>query len=426
MNSIPVTCPYCNSLVTVTPGTTGGRQLPCPRCGESFTLLTTQTPASTDHTQQPSLSPSLPIEPGSHGNRWLLQKPYRANRRTALVLLGVMAFMGAAGLAYALYTQPFRRQNDKGIVKTNPKRRPPIDDSDSSDRPTPPAKLAALGWLPPKTNVLVGVHIRELLASPGGKALLKQPLKIGDSSVRIEEVLGWTGIKSDDLDHLVLGEKADEPFPPPWPSYLAPVTLVVRTNRDVDVEEIKDAKPTHDKTGGQRAVYQFAPANGRFPLYFCRVDNRTFVFAVLENHLNDIPATEQSDLGQLPSEVRDVLQNHVGQAGPLWCAGHSDDWKKSTALAMFQSVPLLKNVEPKDRRLLFKVSTFAVCVQPDDPVKVEAAFHCGDEQTAKELQKYFNIPDLGSDPDWGAAYGGGWLTMQVRTTMDKVRSVFQR
>lgn len=421
----PVSCPYCNSLVTVTPGSTGGQQLSCSRCGESFTLLTTQAPASADLTQQPSLSPPLLSEPASPGNRGLLPKPYRANRRTALVLLGVMACTGAAGLAYALYTQPLRRQNDKGIVKTNPKRRAPIDDS-ADEPPTPPAKLAALGWLPPDTTVLVGVHVRELLATPAGNTLLKQPLKIGDSSIRIEEGLGWTGFKIDDMDHLVLGEKADEPLPPPL-AYLAPITLVVRTNRDVDVEEfVKSVKATRNGMAGQRTVYQYAPANGRFPLSVCRVDSRTFVYAVLPNHLNDIPSTAQTALSQLPTEVRDVLQNHVGPKGPLWVAGHSADWKKSTVPAMLQSVSVLKNVEPKDRKLLFKVSTFAAWVQPDDPVRVDAAFHCGDEQTAKELQKYFNIPDLGADPDWGAAYGGGWLSVQIRTSMDKVRAVFQR
>src|SRR5581483_7216432 len=108
MTSNPVTCPYCNSLVTVTPGMTRGQRLPCARCGESFTL--TSEPATTDISDQ-SAAPALDGEPGSPANRWPLKKPVQANRRTLLILLGVMAFMAVGALAYALHTQQFRRDN---------------------------------------------------------------------------------------------------------------------------------------------------------------------------------------------------------------------------------------------------------------------------------------------------------------------------
>src|SRR5262249_57242183 len=35
MTTEPVTCPYCNALVTVAPGTAGGQRVPCRRCRES-------------------------------------------------------------------------------------------------------------------------------------------------------------------------------------------------------------------------------------------------------------------------------------------------------------------------------------------------------------------------------------------------------
>ena len=35
--------------------------------------------------------------------------------------------------------------------------------------------------------------------------------------------------------------------------------------------------------------------------------------------------------------------------------------------------------------------------QADDPLVVEAAFNCGSDDAAKELQQYFDIPDRGVD-----------------------------
>jgi hypothetical protein len=404
---------------------TGGQRLPCPRCGESFTLLTTEPPASTDISHSPPCATGFEIEPRVQGNRWLLNKPFKANRRTALILLGVMAFMAIGALAYALHTQQFRRDNDKGIVKENPKRRPPIDeDFSTDDLPTAPAKLAALTWLPPDTNIVLGVHVRELLADPSGKSLLTQPIKIGDTPVRVAAIVGWTGFNLNEIDHLVLGEKADDPLPPPF-AFAAPVTLVVRTRQDYDAEKLlHDLKAERAGAASGRPVYQFARPNAPFgKLSICCVDSRTAVYAVLPNHLNDIPAAPRTDLEQLPRELRDVLRNRVDPVGPLWIAGHSDDWKKSALPGMMTL--LFKDMKKEDRERLLKVSTFAAWVQVHDPMLVRAVFDCGDDQTAKDLQKYLDIPD-GADPDWKASVGEGWLTVQIRTSLKKVREALER
>ena len=87
---------------------------------------------------------------------------------------------------------------------------------------------------------------------------------------------------------------------------------------------------------------------------------------------------------------------------------------------------LLKNMKEKDRQRLLKVSTFAAWVQVDDPLLVQAAFDCGDDQIAKDLQKYLDIPDVGVDPDWKASTRDGWLTVQIRTSLKKVREALER
>ncbi len=412
MTNPPVTCPFCNSLVTATPGMSGGQRLPCPRCGESFALLTSEAPASTDISQQPSTLPKLETEPRLQGQPWIINKPFKANRRTAFILLGVMGFMAATGLAYALCTEHFRRENDKGIVKTNPKRRPPLDTVDSLDNtPTAPAKLEALGWLPPDTTIVVGVHVRELLATKTGNTLLTQPFQVGGQTVRVDTLATWTGFKLDEIDHLVLGVQGDKLVPVP--------ILIVRArqdDREVTVRNRLAARRA--EKAGNRTVYEFEPANAPAlfsKLHVCWVDDRTAVYALSPRHLHGVPDNRTTDLRQLPAEVRDVLTERVRAGGPLWIAGHSDDWNKTTLFKL-----LFNSLKEKDRVCLSKVSTFAAWVQqPEEPVVIEAVFDCGSDEAAKDLQKYLNVPNQ----DWNAAQEGGWLTVQSHLSVQKLREL---
>jgi hypothetical protein len=414
MSTHPVTCPYCNALVTVAPGTTRGQRLPCARCGESFTL--TSEPATTDISDQPA-APELDVEPGSPAKHWLLKKPDSANRRTLLILLGVMAFMAVGALAYALHTQQFRRDNDKGIVKENPKRRPPLDDTFSPDEvPTPPAKLAGLAWLPRDTTVVVGVHVRELLSNAAGKSLVTEPIDVGGVKVRIETLADWTGFKRDEIDHLVVGVNAEKTVPLPL--------LIVRLRLDVSEGELQQRLAARQGgTAGDRPVYEFQPHNAQpplSPLYVCLVDKRTAVYAMLPNHLGVVPTTPRT---HRPDGLGNAFER-LGSVGQLWIVGHSDNWNKTQVPLLFK--PFLDKMTDADRRRLLKVSTFAAWVQVDEPTLVEAALDCGDDQIARELQKYLDIPDIGVDPDWKASVRDGWLSLQIRAGLKKVRDALGR
>ena len=171
----------------------------------------------------------MPPSPTTQQSRAFV-KPLRANRRVALILLGVMACMFAGALAFALSTQSFRRQNDKGITQGRPKRRPPLDDAPTSDNtPTPPAQLAALGWLPRESSLLVGVHVRELAQNRSWQNSADAADQAGrrTSNFSVASLTKLIPFKIDDLDHLVLGVKLDDALPPR-------MTLVVRTRQDYD------------------------------------------------------------------------------------------------------------------------------------------------------------------------------------------------
>src|SRR5947208_2322997 len=99
----PLTCPYCNTLLPPPPGAASGQRILCPRCGDSFVLSAgDQTPSAAIHSQPEAPKPEV--------RTWPLAKPIRANRRLAVLILGIMACIFAGALAFALSTQEFRRQ----------------------------------------------------------------------------------------------------------------------------------------------------------------------------------------------------------------------------------------------------------------------------------------------------------------------------
>src|SRR5437764_9185 len=134
-------------------------------------------------------APELPARPSASG-----RDARRSNRTVAGVVLGLMVLMAAGGLTLALWTQSVRRAHDKGIVK-RPSRRPalpPLSGREPAVEVVAPAHLPALGYLPPETSLLAGLHVQELLASPAGKELADAPL--GPAGVRLASVRKWTGL----------------------------------------------------------------------------------------------------------------------------------------------------------------------------------------------------------------------------------------
>ena len=81
----------------------------------------------------------------------------------------------------------------------------------------------------PDTSIVLGVHLRELMASPTGKSLLTQPFDVGGVPVRVETLADWTGFKRDEIDHLVLGVNAEKTIPLP--------TLIVRLRQEVQEDD---------------------------------------------------------------------------------------------------------------------------------------------------------------------------------------------
>jgi hypothetical protein len=467
--SDPLACPYCNALVTAAPGTAAGQRISCPRCGETFTLRqqvpTSVQPASSVvgvTSSPPATLRPTPEEPATDSFRfkvkllsvfllllggillamtwirlgyqgslevlvllgifsamaffwvWFFRVP-RSNRTTALFLLANMVLVAAVGLVGGLATQKDRRAHDAGLPRRP--RRWPVPDEPIENSPlaatTAPHRLPALGYLPPGTSVVAGVHVAELLESQTGKQLLADPLKVADVELRLGSFEHWTGLKLADLDHVVLGVKIEDPFPPR--SY-----LVARTRHPYDLDKIRKVLKAQRLGGGRRTLYSFEPQGMPLPLVLWCASERTLVVGLLADHLKALPDTPHEGLEQLPEEVRTILKERVGPVGPLWAAGHADHWERTAAGA------LLERLKQEDRVRLRSIQTFAIWMQLDQSVTVTGVFHCHDHEAAHALDDFLQTRRRGATLALKSVQDDAWLTVQLRTDLAAVRRALEK
>jgi hypothetical protein len=327
-----------------------------------------------------------------------------------------MALMAGASLTYALLTQDTRRSHDKELPKRARRPLPPIKEPEpriGPVDPVAPSRLPALGYLPGDTGFVVGLHAQEVLASPAGRDLKKQPLKIGTFELRLEAVKDLVGLPLEDIDHAVLGVSFDPDVP------LTPVHVVVRTRADLDskrlLEKLRAGKPRQETTpqGGKRTVHTVTVQKLQMSLWLA--DDRTFVIGIFAMKLDRVPEKPAEGIDHLAAPLRQALTQRLSTGMPLWLAGHSEDWSKTVLpdlLKMFKDVPMLTHID--------KVKTFAIGVVPDRPLKVHGAFRCPNEAVAKKLEAQELAPRAKKEPEaFQYAREGVWLQAQWKVDLGK-------
>src|SRR5579871_4754857 len=200
MTTETLTCPYCNASLRRQADWSAGQRIVCPRCGDSFPLrfsdsITDQPrPSQLAQTGMTAELPDKEVVPLP--SRW-------SNRLIASVVLGVMFLMAGGGLVFMLMTQEQRRAYDTSRPPRRPGKQRNVQEVDDVPRVVhvAPDKLAALGYLPERMNFLLAVRVPELLASPLITQVLHDPIKQGESSIRLENLPQWLGLRLEDVDH---------------------------------------------------------------------------------------------------------------------------------------------------------------------------------------------------------------------------------
>ena len=406
MTSETLTCPYCNASIAVPASLSAGQRIVCPRCGDSFPLrpvgaLTSQPPEmrETMIVDKPKsvAGPVSPIPELSLPSR-------RSNGLVAALVIGLMLFMSGGGLAFMLMTQSQRRAQDHSLPPRRPGKQRGVPEPEGLPvvASVAPDKLAALGYLPSGVNLLLAARIPELSVDPIGAQMLRAPLKLGGAEYRLEDLPGWVGLRLEDIDHFVLAARVDSVFPPPF-------YLVIRTVQPYDEESLR-SRLKATRVAGKKKLYAFKPPRLNLPMHLWFADELTVV-VLFADKSEALPLQPVADLQQLPEEIRTVLKDRREPVAPVWIAGHSRDWSKSTA-ALF-----LNRMKKEELTKLAPLRTFGIWFVPEQSLAVKGVFACKDETGARGLEDYFRSL-RGPDASFKTALDGPWLTLQFQTGPD--------
>jgi hypothetical protein len=334
----------------------------------------------------------------------------RSNGATALFVVGNMLALALLTLGGALATTGYRRHLDAGLPG-RPKRSPIIEEIVRSAPPAvAPAHLAALGYLPPKIDLLAGVHVAELMESPSDRKLLEEPLKFGNMDVRLADLTVKVGLQAQDLDHFVVGMRTNE--------LLSPV-FVFRTRQQYDSEKLRHAlkaKVEPGKAGGKTLYRVSFPTENLSSLLWC-ADEHTFLISLARESLEQAAVPGESGPDPLVPEVRGLLTERMRPVAQLWIAGYSADWGK-TAVGL-----ALGRLPEAWQKQLSAVRAFGVwVVTGDKSVTLNAAARCDDEKSAERLAKWSASRKTEKNPAT-IVHDDKWLSVQMRSDIDSIREL---
>jgi hypothetical protein len=352
------------------------------------------------------------IAVGATGFLWLwFFRTRRSNGATSLFIVGNMVVLALLSLGGALATNGYRRHLDAGLP-ARPKRSPVIEDtSPQGPVAVAPAHVAALGYLPPKIDLVAGVHVAELMDSPTERKLLEEPLKFGSTEVRLADFTRKIGLQAHQLDHFVVGMRTDEPLS---------VVFVFRTRQPYDSEKVRhalNAKSAPGKSTGHTLYDASFPIGNLSALLWC-ADERTFLISLARESLEKAAVPGDVLRDALVPEVRGLLNERMRPVGQLWIAGYAPDWRKSAAGLALGQLP------EAWRKPLATVRAFGVwTVAADNSVTLNAVAGCESDKSAEQLEKWLAsrktdkyAPTFARDDKW--------LSVQLRTDMDSFRGLF--
>jgi uncharacterized membrane protein YhaH (DUF805 family) len=484
-----LSCPYCNSSVSLSAPGQMGQRIRCPRCEEMFPY---RPGAQVEEDAEP-VSQKL-TEPPQAMQRW-------SNGALALAILAGMATIAVLTLTFAELTVQLRRSHDLALPGrrsftlpvtalaamlvyvivfatyigrllvrrerplTGPARigstallillsligvgdiygiarrfatgqssaaTGPATASDSIPAAAvTPAELAALAYLPSDTNVLLGLQVKGALEQPLGQEIMER-WQAGPGEATLAGMAQWTGIELGDLDHIVVSLKVDG-------SLLPRLRAVVRTRKPYDSDQLRASlKAGRPVTRLEKTVYRFAVPQTALEAVVWFADDRTLVFALTPEDLDDVPLKPVEGLARLAAPLQQAVAE-MKSGTLLWLAGHSSDWQKN-----LQGMPFLQ--VPKEMQALLKeVKTFAAWLELTEKANLQLALGCADTEAAGKVAYYLTrqgfepgkpLPFLGQRPETRSlgrelsrslqrSQEADWIHMTASATPDSIRRALE-
>jgi hypothetical protein len=413
MSTSVATCPYCNSVTPAPAGAAGGERLTCPRCGEFFSYRPPEAEGSAPARPQSAASPFAAASTAPVGRRW-------PNWALALAVLGGMAVIAGATVAFVLGTIDFRRNNDYFPTEPEP----------AVVAPVLPRHLGGLAYLPKDTSTVAALHVAAALRDPAGREFLIRfragdflplPPKIADA-ISIERLPQLTGLTLEEVDHIVVGTNLDAPDAVP------PLTMVVETRRPYDPAKIREVLDARRSPTAERELYDVQLAR-TLPGVLWFAGRTTLVIGV-----KSVPEGPHSGRSHLEPAVREVLERRLDQPAQAWVIAHSADWTRTAG-----GLLLAPRLADPTRAALEKVRTAGAWLAFGQELRLGGAVECADAESVARVARLLQpagdhkpIHVFGDRGAWSAVAtelgeelqvveAGTWLTLRARARPETVQ-----
>ena len=364
-----LSCPYCNTRFTLPSQEAATARVHCPRCGDSFPHK-----GVTESMAEPPIPRGPLPEAGLILRliRWLDRFPQggHPNWHVARLFLGIMAGMAALALVYALMTVQFRRDNDRKKV-------PPGTQDVVINRPSAmrPVDLAGLGYLPADSGLVAGLHLAELLQDDDGKKLWQQ-VRQGPANRLLKLVEDTTGLKAEQIDHLVVGLSSAAGQPR--------LVLVLRTRSPYPPEALAKAlTPAKVERSQARLIYRFSAGAFAEGLVFQAAEDTLIMslgfLGARVDDLQAIPTKPRQGSDGLPLAIQKTLAERVNPASLLWLVASMKDLPWLADLGNLGILP------EKARATLAQLNAFGAGIRFQGGVALDGALQGKDEKAARAL-----------------------------------------
>lgn len=474
------TCPYCNAVVPVPDILAASSRLTCERCGDSFSYrpgadIVTPTPLQRESSPSP-----VAIEETAAAKRWSnrtvaagvlgimllmalialalalqttgirrehdaqIAKPQQISVPLWIKIVGNAWIVGLGVILYQVWKQRTVQERGPrlgwvmgvagGIVVASivvslvfgpiKKRSTQLNNPEQTPvRTVAPASLEALGFMPTDTNLIVAIHAADLMREPERKELLQSFLgRLSHLPLTTppEDNAAWPGLTWEEIDHLVLGLRIDDLFPPR-------VVLAIRTRQVVDAEKVQAALKATLLTDGAPPRYRFKFGKPGLDAVLGIVNENTLLVGLTAKDLDAVPATPRTGIDHLQAPLRSLIEERVDRTAFAWVAAHRDTWDKTIMQTWLLMMP------QRDREALDKMRTMGVWLsssvgsEPETgrEIVLAAAVECADKNSAERLKTHIEQWSALRRPAVKLFQEGAWITAQAKGDAATIRKGLQ-
>ncbi len=309
-------CPFCNAQVPIPPVLPPSGRLVCPLCEESFPCKDSAEAAAPASPNTPALADAL--EQARLRHQAMRQQRAIHSVRRSLLLVGAL---GGLGLSLGLLVMLLREPPPAEVVSTPAPQGVPV---------RKPGELPGLGYLPERTNAVIGLHVGQMIDSLDRTRSADLPTALREFGLpnRLLELFTTTiGIPIEEIDSLVFGARL-EPAVAGGGAF-PPLVLVMQTRHPLDQSALRTQWKARTQEQAGRTIYSIRTNEFPLELFAWFSQDQTLVVTLNARDFQEIPPNAAQSSARLQPEVSELIEAKLAPDSLIWLAAHSPDWSNA-------------------------------------------------------------------------------------------------